>query len=405
MFEHLDALTWSFRAGRERAYAISVYAEPTPTARGVVYTPRIAAESGMEGVACVDDVARASLLATYAFEHDGEKGAATLARRWLRFVHYMQLDDGRMTNFIVDRRGRRNLSGATSYPGGAWWTARTLWAWAAAFRVLGSQRALDALLRCPIPAPETPGELKTRAVLALAGLELLRSRAPEAVRDRWRRYVRYWCDAMVYAAQERPFVPDHPDQESVQLWGYHQLHALAEAAVLLGDETYLAAAEQSVRGLAAPVLAGNFYYAYPGERAHQCAYCVTPLVQGLTALFRATGQQRYRTLAMKALEWFEGANDAGTVMYDPATGRCLDGLCADDLSGAVASRNCGAESAIEAGFAELARRQLAATKARVADVVGSLTGLVSEPASDLAAIGASERDAETVQARVWLVSR
>jgi hypothetical protein len=40
-------------------------------------------------------------------------------------------------------------------------------------------------------------------------------------------------------------------------------------------------------------------------------------------------------------------------MYDPATGRCLDGI----VSG-QASRNCGAESAIEAGMAELERRRL-----------------------------------------------
>lgn len=80
-------------------------------------------------------------------------------------------------------------------------------------------------------------------------------------------------------------------------------------------------------------------------------------------------------------------------MYDPTTGRCLDGLCADDLAGASASRNCGAESAIEAGFAELARRQLAATKARVAEVTEVTE--VAEPLSALAEIGS-----DTVQARV-----
>jgi hypothetical protein len=41
------------------------------------------------------------------------------------------------------------------------------------------------------------------------------------------------------------------------------------------------------------------------------------------------------------------------VMYDPQTGRCLDGI-----TNGQASRNCGAESAIEAGLAELERLRL-----------------------------------------------
>jgi hypothetical protein len=51
--------------------------------------------------------------------------------------------------------------------------------------------------------------------------------------------------------------------------------------------------------------------------------------------------------------WFSGANDAGAVMYDPTSGRCLDGL-----TGHVVNRDCGAESAIEAGMTEIERRWL-----------------------------------------------
>jgi hypothetical protein len=369
VLRHLAALSWSFPAGEARIHAISVYAAPTRTARGVIYVPRIAAERGTEGVACVDDVARASILAAQIAERDDDATAAVLAGRWLRFVHYMQLGDGRVTNFIVNRQGQRNLTGATSFAGGAWWTARALWAWAVAYRVFGSRRALEALLRCPIPAPETPGELKTRAVLALAGVNILRSPAPRELRERWRRYVRYWCDAMVYAARERPYVPDLPGDDTVQLWGYHQLHALAEAGAELRDPAYLDTAEQTVAGLVAPVLAGNFYYAYPTERAHQCAYCVAPLAQGLAALYRATGQARYRALALQTCAWFDGANDAGAVMYDPVTGRCLDGL-----DGARVSRHCGAESAIEAGFAALVRRDLAGDT--ITDAGDAVAGLI-----------------------------
>lgn len=359
LFRHLESLTWSFASGKDSIYPIYVYSEPYETAHGTVYTPRLAAESGMEGLACVDDVARAALLATLAYEQTSDPHAAGLARRWLIFAHYMQLDDGRFTNFVVDRAGQRNLHGATSFPGGPWWTARALWALAAAYRVFGSRRALTALSRCPMPAPETPGELKTRAVLALAGVEILRSHAPTAVRALWRRRVRRWCDALVRAAQDRPYVPDQPGEEGAALWGYHQLHALASAAMALRVSAYLEVAERTVWGLVRPVLAGNFYYAYPDDRANQCAYCVTPLVQGLAQLYRATGSGRYRTLALRASEWFAGANDASAVMYDAESGRCFDGL-----TGMHVSRNCGAESSIEAGLAELERRALAAPLAQ-----------------------------------------
>lgn len=354
LFRHLEALTWSFVADDEPVYAISVYSEPYETTRGVLYVPRPAAESGVEGLACVDDVARAATLAALAYEQTGDRQAERLARQWLRFVRYMQLDDGRFTNFVLNRDGERNLTGRTSSPGGPWWTARALWALATTYRVLGDESALEALSRCPVPPPETPGELKTRAVLTLAGVEILRSQAPANVRTVWRRRVRRWCDAMVAASEDLPYVPNVPGTASVSLWGYHQLHALGAAAAVLHDPVYLDAAERTAWGLARPVLAGGFYYAYPDDRSNQCAYCVTPLVQGLAQLYRATGTPRYRTLALRAAEWFAGANDAGAVMYDATSGRCLDGL-----TGTQVSRNCGAESAIEAGFAELERRWLA----------------------------------------------
>jgi hypothetical protein len=292
-------------------------------------------------------------LASQAYEQSGDPDHADLARRWLSFVYYMQHADGRFTNFVLDRDGRRNDNGRTSYPGGAWWTARALQSLATAYRVLGDERALEALLRCPIPAPDVPGELKTRALLALAGIELLRSDVRGNIRGVWRRRVRRWCATMIETSAGLPYVPDAAGQRRVALWGYHQLQALAAASTVLDIPAYRAAAVRTVTHLVQPVLAANFYYVYPDDKANQCAYCISPLVQGLAELYRTSGTPRYRTLALRAAEWFSGGNDAGAVMYDVASGRCLDGL-----TGSQVSRNCGAESAIEAGLAELERRRL-----------------------------------------------
>jgi len=353
VFRHLQDMTWSFVVDGQLIHAIYVYSEPCDTDEGTIYVPRAAAESGVEGLACVDDVARAAVLALRAYDEYREPPLADLARQWLSFVRYMQLADGRFVNFVLDGGGQRNLTGATSHPGGAWWTARALWALATAYRVLGDTTALEALSRCPLPDPAGLGDLKISAVLTLAGIEVLRSDAPANVRTQWEDHIVRWCDSMAAAAANRPSVPDTLGSSVVALWGYHQLHALASATTYLGTTAYLPTAAATVVGLVRPVLSGNFYYAYPGDKANQCAYCVSPLVQGLAQLYRATGDNDYRLLALDASEWFYGTNDAGAVMYDPASGRCFDGL-----TGTQVSRNCGAESAIEAGFAELDRHQL-----------------------------------------------
>jgi hypothetical protein len=203
-------------------------------------------------------------------------------------------------------------------------------------------------------------------LLTLAGIELLRSNLGGNARAPWQRYVQSWCDDMLGAGAGLPYIPDAPGERKVALWGYHQLQALAAASAVLDKPTYRGAVEQTVTALVQPVLAANFYYVYPDGKADQCAYCISPLVQGLAEMYRATGETRYRSLALRAAEWFYGGNDAAAIMYDAESGRCLDGL-----TGTHVSRNCGAESAIEASLAELERRRLLeeTVASRQADVV------------------------------------
>jgi hypothetical protein len=376
VFEHLASLTWTFPADGREVAALAVYAEPVQTPDGIVYRPLGAAESGPEGVACVDDVARAVVLGLRAWEQERDARGRDLARRWLSFLPYMQGADGRFTNFILDAAGQRNMNGQTSYPGGLWWTCRALWALGAAYRVLGDESALENWLRCPLPErAQTASSAKVTGVLALAALEVLRAQPPRPLRAHFEALLEGWA-ADLFAcmdgylrdvpgqaqARERPTGArlaepgegtDPPPEAQVGLWGYHQFPALAEAGAWLGRPAYLAACAQTVERLVEPTLAAGFLYAFPGVKANQCAYCISPMMQGLAALYRATGQEHYRDLALQTYGWFTGKNDAGAVMYDPQTGRCLDGI-----NDGHASSNCGAESAIEAGFAELERRSL-----------------------------------------------
>ncbi len=75
-------------------------------------------------------------------------------------------------------------------------------------------------------------------------------------------------------------------------------------------------------------------------------YGQQPIEAGLTAracvaAHEITGQDIYLDRAQAAVAWLLGRNRLGVALYDPATGRCVDGL---DRHGA--SSNTGAESTI-----------------------------------------------------------
>ena len=156
VLRHLQRLTRSFvHEGRRISY-IHVYARPLGPGPEPELEFITARDSGFEGIACVDDAARAAMLALRVHEETGSAAALRLARDWLGFVTYMQEPDGRFTNFIRDEAGTKNRHGRTSYPGGRWWTARALWALATAWRVTGEEDYLCRFQRGRL-APTGPG--------------------------------------------------------------------------------------------------------------------------------------------------------------------------------------------------------------------------------------------------------
>jgi hypothetical protein len=347
LLTYLEALTFDFQRDGQDISCVLTYAEPDPE-QDNVYRVVIAADTGYEGIACVDDTARAALLALEIFEQSRSRKALQLAKRWLTFVRYMQYPDGEFANFIRNAAGIRNASGPTSVKGGYWWSVRALWSLARAYRVTGDTSYLDQYQACRL-APTDDGKLN--AILALAELELYRAEPSDALRSS----ILDRC-TIIAGPDDRQYFRDQPDSEKIHLWGYHQLHAVAEASYRLDQPDLLKSCRRTIDTLVEPDVRARFWYSYPDRKKNGvCAYTVTPIVQGLSAMYRATEAKRYRQLALEASAWFYGRNDARVAMYDPTTGRCRDGI-----SDGIASLNCGAESAIEAGLAELERRQLLA---------------------------------------------
>lgn len=342
---YLEALTYDFDHGGQEISCVLTYAQPHPDRSGC-YQAVIAADTGYEGIACVDDTARAALLALQIYRRSGSRKALALARRWLTFVEYMQYPDGQFANFIRNSAGIRNATGPTSVKGGYAWTMRALWALAAAYRISRDPAYLERYELCKF-APTS--DTRVNAVLALAEMELYQAEPSEDLR----RSILNRCRTIV-GEEEQPYFTVEPGMLHVQLWGYHQLHAVASAAALLDEPSLLASCRRTIANLIEPDVRAMFWHSYPDRRKdHLCAYMVSPIVQGLDAMHHATGARRYRDLALRGAAWFYGRNDARAPMYDPTTGMCRDGM-----TDGVVSDNYGAESSIEAGFAELVRRDL-----------------------------------------------
>jgi len=275
LLDYLEALTFDFERDGQTVSCVLIYAEPDPD-QPRVYHSAAAAEHGDEGIACVDDPARAALLALGVYERTRSRKALALARRWLTFVAYMQYADGSFANFIRNAAGVRNATGPTSPRGRYWWSVRAKWALARAYRLTGDREYRDRYDACVL---ESIPDGKIRAVEVLAALEVYRHRPQVELRSR----IIENCDVIASLGDE-PYFQDHPETPVVHLWGYHQLHAVAAAAELLEADSLLTFCRQSVSSLVEPDVRALFWYSYPDRRtAGVCAYTVTPIVQGLAA--------------------------------------------------------------------------------------------------------------------------
>ena len=135
VIRQLHRLTHAVPAAGAGASALAVYAEACDGA----FAQRAAAEQGFEGVACVDDAARAVVLYCQIWRRHRQPWARAAASALLRFVGFMQEPDGRFANFILDWGGEKNLTGPSSRPAGWAWQARAMHALACGVATFGKK--------------------------------------------------------------------------------------------------------------------------------------------------------------------------------------------------------------------------------------------------------------------------
>jgi multiple sugar transport system substrate-binding protein len=339
--------------------AVSLYAE-APDYR-LVGSP---ARDGFEGIASVDDAARAAVIYLRDYEMTGDARSHDEALGLLAFITAMEQGDGEFVNFI-DSAGRLNRNAPSSRKSMSYWAARSIWALGEAVRVLGPKdsttlatmrptldRALARMSR-EIDSGHLIGESTTATSEALLGVLALqktgRSPANASLGQRTADLIAAKSAGTMTIAPwgahvDGPAAPWHA-------WGSRSVEALATAQSTLGRVEYGASAKKEADGLWGRfLLAGQIPSTVASDGTAtwypQISYGIGSIVDGYLALSEISSDPRYAVFAGLIAGWFLGANPNRLTIYDEKTGRTFDGI--DGPTPLKVNRNSGAESTVEA---------------------------------------------------------
>ena len=334
-----------------------------------------------EGIACVDDAARAAVVYLRHFELTGDRESLTKGKALVRFVMYMQNDDGLFYNFVFDNELTINKThqNSTAEEFG-WWAARGVWVLGTAADILKeedpafSQSAAERIQKTypylraflsrtgemtSVGDREYPtwliGEYGSDSTSELLlGLTALNSAYPEEELTEMIAGFASGIARMQFGSMNAfPYGAHASYPNEWHGWGNSQTQALSQAGFY---ETARREADHFYPRLLTEKWRHSLVLddSTGGRDFEQIAYAVRGVAVGLARLSSRTNDARYAKMAGLAASWFTGNNVAGVRMYDPETGRGFDGI----NSAETVNRNSGAESTIEALMTILEIEQL-----------------------------------------------
>ncbi len=361
-FDHLDFLGENISHGGETLRLIHIYSE-SPGYSWVA--------DADEGMAAVDDAARAAVVYLNHYAFSGDPGALEKGKQLLRFIMYMQTSEGLFYNFVWDNTLRINKTHPNSRAERfEWWASRAVWALGTGAQVLKNvdpdlSQAVAARVRLTythlekmldhynqfgfhggdtVPLWLVSESASDATSELLLGLTALNSAYPDS---ELRQMIDLFGDGL--AVMQKGTMASFPFGAHVSApgiwhgWGNSQTQALAESgrlqsAILEADNFY---PHLLISGWRKSFSITDISST---EEFEQIAYAVRCVSVGLIKLHEATGDARYAVMAGLAASWFFGNNVAGTMMYDSSAGRAFDGIS----SPFQFNSNAGAESTIEA---------------------------------------------------------
>jgi len=292
-----------------------------------------------------DDNARALIAALKYYRLSGDDKALTLARTYLSFLLLMQKEDGRIHNFLGYNRSFLDEAGSEESLG------RILWACGYSQEALISDDlrmiAKEIFDKSLIWASRS-GSPRTHA-FAILGLYHYAKAFPQ---DK---------NPLMNVIHLADWLCEVYRHESTESWQWFEPiltyanarlpHALFRAYQITGKQDYLLIAEKTFEFLTSTVInrgtfkpVGNRSWMKRGGK--KALYDQQPIeascmVQAASTAFEVTGKEQYAKIAYIAFDWFMGKNSKKTMVYNPATGGCFDGITPEGPN-----RNQGAESGL-----------------------------------------------------------
>ncbi len=351
--DHLNTLYEEIgTSGREMAL-IHIYAD---------YPSYAPTEAPGEGIACVDDVARAAIFYARYAERNGHVPSMKKARRLIRFILNLQAENGFFFNFIKKdhtiNRDREN-----SRPVADWWSWRAMWAIAETMSYAQKDdptyfKELQLSFLKAWNAAGNKNSLRSmphdQAAVLLLALSAYLDATPNADMSN---AVRILADNILKSQRGNetrfPYFAFMSWRNTWHGWGNSQAFALLRAGRLLRDSTLYRAASNEIRHFYPYLLSRGHLKQfkldrqgkpYAMETYEQIAYAVRPMVWAALERHRISGDPADAQLAARLAAWFFKENTASALMYDPKSGKGYDGIDSPEHI----NPNAGAESTIEA---------------------------------------------------------
>jgi hypothetical protein len=294
---------------------------------------------------CTDDVGRALIVACEAASRSAtETDGARLVTTYLSYLHDAQLPSGSFHNFMGYDRRWQDCDGTPDSVGRAVWglgyaerhAPRETW------RMLAGRLRRNALA-----AVTQMKYVRSRAYAALGLVHALAARPDDelAVRAVLDESLAMIADAFdAHAGEGWQWCEDVMTYDNARL-----CEALLRGGTALGNERYVNAGVAMLEFYASVVIEGDLFvpvgnagwYPRAGVKARngQQPLEAAAMVDAAFAALDVTGEERWRTVASTAHQWFFGQNSYG-IAVATETG-CRDGIDDGGLNA-----NMGAESTV-----------------------------------------------------------
>ena len=331
-----------------------------------------------EGFTCVDDVARAMIIDAIRFSEN--KDIQAKYDFMAEFLLYMQAENGYFHNFIWHDLSI-NKTYRTSLAEPNWWSWRAFWALSNykgknqqlaektkqacerltenIFQLFLNQPLItDTINGVKVPTWLPLGTAGDQAAILILGLEGYYQyvKKDERVLQVIERLAEGLKKTQKGDTTTFPFGVYLSWQNMWHAYGNNQAYAMLKAGRLLDRKDYIESALMEIEYFYPYLIKENFpayfrikkvdgrFEIVDQKQFPQIAYGFRPMIWSCIEAFVVTGEKKYLQRAEEIVEWFSGKNIANQQMYNPATGRCYDGI----VSETEVNRNSGAESTIEA---------------------------------------------------------